>query len=614
MVACCSNVEGSPMKKALAFALLITMTATVSLAHNEPATVPGLAELQQMTERFAPTPYRADLVSLSAGDRQALAKLIEAAEVIDNVFLRQYWSGNLETWSKLQNDTTPIGRARAKYFWINKGPWSQLDAQRAFLPGVPARKLPGSHFYPDDMTRQEFERWAATLSPERKQEATGFFWVIRRDGRGKLTTVPYSQEYREDLAKAAALLKDAASLTDNASLKRFLDLRADAFLSNNYYESDVAWMDLDSPLDVTIGPYETYADDLFNYKAAFEAYVNVRDEKETAKLSEFSRHLQEIESNLPEDPKYRNPKLGAQSPIRVVNEVVGGGEGNQAVQTAAYNLPNDERVVREKGSKRVMLKNVQAAKFRQVLVPIAERTLSKKEQPDVSFEMFFTHILAHELMHGLGPHQITLAGRQTNPRQELKELYGPLEEAKADVTGLFALQYMMDHAKEMKLGDLLPADEAAERQLYITYLASSFRTLRFGTTEAHGKGMAMQFNYFLDKGAFVAQPDGSFALNIPKMKTAVRDLTHELLTLEATGDYAGAKQMLTRLVVVRPEVKRALANLEGIPTDIEPQFLTASEVMGSEVVLNDVPRKPATRVVAKKKKTTRKKPVVASAE
>ena len=208
-------------------------------------------------------------------------------------------------------------------------------------------------------------------------------------------------------------------------------------------------MDLDAPLDITIGPYETYNDELFGYKAAFEAYVNLRDDEETAKLSAFTAHLQEIENNLPIDPQYRNPKLGAAAPIRVVDEILSAGDGAHGVQTAAYNLPNDDRVVQQKGSKRVMLKNVQEAKFRSVLLPIARRTLSKSAMVDVSFEPFFTHILAHELMHGLGPHQIKVQGRDTTPREELKELYSAIEEAKADVTGLFALQYMMDHAKEL---------------------------------------------------------------------------------------------------------------------------------------------------------------------
>jgi hypothetical protein len=309
--------------------------------------------------------------------------------------------------------------------------------------------------------------------------------------------------------------------------------------------------------------------------------VNLRDEEESAKLAVFAHHLQEIEDNLPEAPEYRNPKLGAAAPIHVVNEILCSGDGAHGIQTAAYNLPNDERVVAEKGSKRVMLKNVQEAKFRAVLVPIATRVLARNEQPDVSFEMFFTHILAHELMHGLGPHQITLNGRATNPRLELKDTYSAIEEAKADITGLFALQYMMDHAAAMKLGHVLPADDAAQRQLYITYLASSFRTLRFGLNDAHGKGMAMQFNYLADKGAFVEQSDGTFAVNFTKVKGGVRDLTHDLLTIEATGDYAGARRMLDTLGVVRPNVQRTLQRLQKLPTDIEPVFTVADQLTES---------------------------------
>ena len=256
-------------------------------------------------------------------------------------------------------------------------------------------------------------------------------------------------------------------------------------------------MDLDAPLDITIGPYETYNDELFGYKAGFEAYITIRDDAETAKLKTFAGHLQEVENNLPIDARYRNPKLGASAPIRVVNEVLAAGDGAHGVRTAAFNLPNDERVIQQKGSKRVMLKNIQEAKFASALVPIAARVLTPGAKEDLSFDYFFTHILAHELSHGIGPHQIQVAGRATTPRQELKELYSAIEEAKADVTGLFMLQYLFDH----KLMDG-PGDE---RQLYTTYLASAFRSLRFGVTEAHGKGMAMQFNYFLDKGAFHGQ-------------------------------------------------------------------------------------------------------------
>jgi hypothetical protein len=401
-----------------------------------------------------------------------------------------------------------------------------------------------------------------------------------------LTIVPYSTEYRSDLQKAAGLLKEAAALTDNDSLKQFLIMRADAFLSNDYYQSDLAWMDLDAPLDITIGPYETYNDELFGYKAAYEAYVNIRDEKESAKLAAFSEHLQEIENNLPIDSRYRNPKLGAASPIRVVNQVFSAGDGNHGVQTAAYNLPNDERVIQQKGSKRVMLKNIQEAKFRTILAPIAAEVLAPADRQYLDFDSFFTHILAHELTHGLGPHQINVNGRSTNPRQELKELYSAVEEAKADVTGLFALQFLMDHDSPT-----VPHGEDAERKLYTTFLASSFRTLRFGLKEAHARGMAVQFNYLLDKGGFKASPDGTFSVDFSKIKQAVRDLDHDLLTMEAVGDYSGAKQMLDSLGVIRPEVKRALDRLTHIPTDIEPIFVTAGQV--APAGKNELGAKPA---------------------
>ena len=393
----------------------------------------------------------------------------------------------------------------------------------------------------------------------------------------ELTAIPYSEEYKDGLSRAASLLKEAASLTDNGTLKNFLNLRADAFLSNDYYASDLAWMDLDAPIDITIGPYETYNDELFGYKAAFETFLNLRDDEESTKFSALSSHLQEIEDNLPMDPQYRNPRLGAAAPIRVVNEILCAGDGNKGVATAAYNLPNDERVVHQKGSKRVMLKNVQEAKFRSVLLPIARKTLPADAR-DVNFESFFTHIVAHELMHGLGPHQIKVDGRDTTPRAELKELYSAIEEAKADITGLFALQYMMDHAQEMKLDSVLPSDQAAQRQLYTTYLASMFRTLRFGLNDAHGKGMAIQFNYLMDRGAFTQRADHTFALDLEKFKRGVADLDHELLTLEAQGDYAGAKKLQDELGVVRPALQSSLDTLRQIPTDIEPIFVTANEL------------------------------------
>jgi hypothetical protein len=550
-------------------------------AQSNKDSFPDAAELNRMAARFAPTDLQVNLAALSAGDRAALAKLVMAGRILDDIFLQQYWSGNEALYEKLRKDTTALGKARLNYFWINKSPWSNLDGFKAFLPDVPARKPEGANFYPADMTKEEFERWAATLPEKEQNEAKGFFTVIRRTDDGKLKIVPYSEEYRDDLHKASQLLHEAAALTENASLKRFLTTRADAFLSNDYYESDMAWMDLDAPLDITIGPYETYNDELFGYKAAFEAYINVRDDAESTKLAAFASHLQQLEDSLPLDPRYRNPKLGAAAPIRVVDEILAAGDGAHGVATAAYNLPNDDRVVQQKGSKRVMLKNVQEAKFQHVLVPIASRVLAKSAQPDVKFEPFFTHILTHELMHGLGPHQIQVAGRTTTPREEMKELYSAIEEAKADVTGLWALQYMMDHAKEMGLEKVLSMGPAAERQLYTTYLASSFRTLRFGLHEAHGRGMAIQVNYLMAKGAFVAEKDGTFSVNLEKAKKAVQDLDHDLLTMEAEGNYAAAKKMLDDAATLRPEFQAALAKLKDIPTDIAPHFVTAERLAPS---------------------------------
>ncbi|MGA7462075.1 MAG: hypothetical protein WBW69_17730 [Candidatus Korobacteraceae bacterium] len=338
------------MKFLILISLVFLLGSTILSAQELATKVPDLAQLQKMTARFAPTELKVDIGNLSEGDRKALAKLIEAARLIDPIFMQQYWSGDLALYAKLQKDTSPLGKARLHYFWINKGPWSELDASTAFIPGVPEHKLPGANFYPESMTKEQFESWVKTLPEAEQKQATGFFTVIRSDGKNGFKIVPYSEAYKDDLTKAAKLLNDAASLTDNATLKRFLTTRAAAFLSNDYYESDVAWMDLDAPLDITIGPYETYNDEVFGYKASYEAYVNVRDEQESAKLGAFARDLQEIENNLPIDPKYRNPKIGGQAPIRVVNEVMSAGDGNHAVQTAAYNLPNDERVIAEKGS------------------------------------------------------------------------------------------------------------------------------------------------------------------------------------------------------------------------------------------------------------------------
>jgi len=549
------------MKLTLSIGLVMALMSTTLIGQKNSA---GDADLARKIARFAPTTLTADTSKLAPKDRQALEKIIAAAKLLDPLFLRQVWSGNDALDKKLMADKTAAGRQKLHYFYINDGPWSRLDNNEPFIDGVPHDKPANANYYPDDMSKDEFNSWVQGLSDADKQKATGFFYVIRRDADKKLTFVPYSETYKEYLQPAAALLREAASLTTNATLKNFLNKRADAFASNDYYESDVAWMDLDSPIDLTIGPYETYEDELFSYKAAFEAYVTLRDDAETAKLTKFSGHLQELENNLPIDARYRNPKLGAASPIRVVNEVFGSGEGNSGVQTAAFNLPNDERVVKEKGSKRVMLKNVQDAKFNKTLIPISKVVLDPAEQSALSFDSFFTHILCHELMHGLGPHNISVGGQETTVRKQLKELYSAIEEAKADMTGLWALQFMIDKGI---------IDKDMERTLYVTYLASMFRSVRFGITEAHGRGVAMQFNYLFDLEAIkFDEAKGTFSVDHAKMKSGVTRLTHDLLTLEAEGSYEKAKNILDTFANIRPPMKQALDRLKDVPVDIEPVF------------------------------------------
>ncbi|TAK17578.1 MAG: hypothetical protein EPO35_02740 [Acidobacteria bacterium] len=533
-------------------------------------TDPEAAALLKKIQQFAPTEITADISGLPANERQALARMIEAAQLFDGLFLQQAWADNPAMLARLSADDSPVGRARLHYFLINKGPWDRVDHHKPFVPGAPAKPEMGN-YYPADSTKAEIEQWIASLPAAKKADATGFFSVVRRGADGKLMTVPYSVEYQNTLTAASKLLNEAAALTANASLKKFLSLRATALVTNDYFASDMAWMELDAAIEPTIGPYETYEDEWFGYKAGFEAFIALRDENETRKLQAFGAELQGLEDALPIDPAFRSPKLGGLAPIRVVNSVFASGDGNRGVQTAAYNLPNDDRVIKEKGSKRVMLRNVQAAKFDKCLVPISKIALAAGDQGKISFDAFFTHIVMHEVMHGLGPHQVlapaagSAAAKGAAVRTALTDTYAALEEAKADISGLWALQQLADKGVVSK-------DIAGT--MYTTFLASTFRSIRFGLSEAHGKGVALQLNYLLDKGGFTVNADGTFAVNDAKIKDAVAGLTREIMHLQATGDYAGAKALLASMVTVRPEVQKVLDKLTGVPIDIEPKFTT----------------------------------------
>jgi hypothetical protein len=546
---------------------LLAAGASLLLASGA-APVPGLSELQRLEAQYAPVDLRVDVSRLPANERKALARLVQASRLMDAVFLRQRWAGNAALLFRLAGVDTPLGRSQLRYFLINLGPWDALDHNRPFLPGVPDKPA-GGNFYPPGATKEKVLAWEASLSPEQRAQASGFFTTVRQAPDGSFTVVPYSEAYQSELALSAALLREASGFTAQPTLKAYLEKRADAFLSNDYYASDVAWMELDASIEPTIGPYEVYEDDFFNAKAAFEAFITLRDEGASAKLSRFSAELQGLENTLPIDDRYKNPKLGALAPIRVVNSLFCAGDGNHGVQTAAFNLPNDERVLKEKGSKRVMLKNVQEAKYQRTLLPIAKVALTATEQSKVSFDAFFTQILMHELMHGLGPHNIQVGGRSTTVRAELQESGSALEEAKADISGMWALQQLVNRGV---------VEKAMEQSMYATYLASNFRSLRFGLSDAHGKGVALQVNWLLDAGAYRTEPDGRFSVVPGKVQEGVRSLTQEILAIQASGDGARARALLGRLGVIRPEVQRVLDRLSHVPVDIAPRFPTAEEL------------------------------------
>jgi Peptidase family M49 len=541
--------------------------AAATLATGPASMFPNASALEKQNARFAPTELKVDLSALPPSEKAALAKIVDAARLMDAIFLRQTWAGATSLLLDLERDWSPLGRARLHAFLLNRGPWSRLDHDAAFLPGVPAQKPDSGNFYPAGATKTEIEAWQKTLPPAVRERATGFFTTIRREDNGRFTPVPYSIEYQGELGEAARLLREAAALTTQPTLRTFLEKRAAAFLSNDYYDSDVAWMQLDSSIEPTIGPYEVYEDNWFNSKAAFESFIAIRDEAESQRLKKLGAELQELEDHLPIDPALRNPKLGALAPIAVVNQIYCSGDANHGVQTAAFNLPNDERILRERGAKRVMLKNVQEAKFQKTLVPIARIALDSGDQKKLSFDAFFSQILMHELVHGLGPHRTKDNAKTV--REAMQEAGSAIEEAKADIGGLWALQRLVDRGV---------LDKQLEQTMYVTFVASAFRSLRFGLNEAHGKGMALQLNTLLDSGGVKVSTRGTFSVDGTKIRGAVESLTRQLMELQSSGDTAKARALLAEKGVLRPEVQKVIDQLGKIPVDIEPVFTTAESL------------------------------------
>src|SRR5687767_13193293 len=519
-----------------------------------------VSELDRRVSQFAPAVLDFDDSTLQPWEKQVLRKLVEASFVLHEIYAVQVHE-QVPQWRARLEAEQGDGKARAiEYFELMVGPWDRLEHDQPFLEVGP--KPAGAAFYPLDMTKEEFESHLVK-NPQDKTAFTGYFTVIRRDAQRRLVAIPYSEFYRTNLARGARLLREAGDLAQNESLKDFLHKRAAAFGSNDYYASDVAWMDIKgSRIEPTIGPYEVYEDALFGYKAAFESFVTVADPAASAELDNLKTRMRDLERTLPLADRYKSLDRAFESPISVVDVAYSAGDARRGVQTIAFNLPNDERVIEAKGSKKVMLRNVMRAKFDRILTPIAGQMLSESDARSVAFQPWFINVLMHELAHGLGPKSITLPnGQKSTVNRELKELYSAIEEAKADVTGLHNLTMLQQQG-------VYNADFV--RRAYLGHMADLFRGVRFGTSEAHGKGSLLQFNYFRERNAL--RVDGSrFAVDYAAIVEANRALATELLTLQAEGSYEGARALLARYGNERPELKAALQKLSSVPVDIRPE-------------------------------------------
>ncbi len=547
--------------------LMLTMIiAGCGAAPDAPEEETGLAvrdDIVELRAQFVPQTLTAEIGHLSEGDQEALRHLVAAAEAMDEIFFVQAWAENPEFASEVGALDGPNASAARDYYRIMVGPWDRLDHHKPFLGDRP--HPPGAGYYPEDLTEAEFTAWIEA-HPEDREAFTSLHTLIRRDGDA-LVAVPYREVFAASLERAATAMRAAAAATDNESLRTFLELRADAFATGDYYESDMAWMDLDSAIEVVIGPYETYEDSLFGYKAAFECFLCVAQPEDSARLEIFKSELPFLEKNLPIPDEHKNLDRGAESPIRVVDELLATGDTRSGVQTIAFNLPNDERVREAKGSKKVLLKNVMQAKYEGILVPIAQAVMPADEVERVSFEAFFQFTLHHELSHGIGPGQITVDGRSTEVRLELKELYSAFEEAKADVLGVYDIYGLVEKGvMEPEILESLPW----------TYTAGIFRTTRFGVAEAHGLGMVFQTNYLLEKGAVEVTPEGKFRPVPELFEETFRGLAHELLMIQAAGDYDGALAFVDKYGAVHPAMVTAIEALAAIPVDIDPNYPFAS--------------------------------------
>ena len=518
--------------------------------------------LESMRSQFAVVEMNVDASFLTEEEVAVVNKLNEVGDYMSEIYLRQRSEMNPVRREKIAAGEMENKDLVLELFDLHFGPWDTLDHNKPFYGDV---EMPeGAAFYPSDMTKQEFEDWIAS-HPEDEDAFRSGYTVIRRDGDG-LVAVPYSEHYREWLAPAAALMREAAEITTHESLKRFLSHRADAFLTDDYYESELAWMDLEGPIEAAIGPYEVYTDNLFGYKTAFEAFITIKNPEESAALAKYKDFLRDMEANLPVDESYKNFRRGFESPIAAADQVHGGGDNVPGVQTIAFNLPNDERVREAKGAKKVILNNVLGAKFDRILAPMAEDVLVADQAALLMKKYMTGETLFHELAHSLGPGTITKNGEETTVGAELKELYTGTEEGKADVLGAYNILFMMERGE-------MPV---AEKENFLaTYFVGLFRAMRFGINEAHGKGAAFQYSYFKEAGAFAwDETEEKFRLDFDALEQAISDLTRDIIIVQGDGNYDAAKAFLDKYASLDENADAVIASLTHLPVDIQPQYKT----------------------------------------
>jgi hypothetical protein len=518
--------------------------------------------MSERVAQFAPVTLEFDASLLDERQKRVMRRLVEASDHLDAIYRLQVWRGNADPEAVLPDADSPGAAEIRDYYELMYGPWDRISEEEPFVPGV-GPKPAGAGSYPEDMTKEEFEEWIG-LNRGDAAAFTSYYTVIERDNGG-LRAVPYSQAFVDQLEAAAAALRDAAEHADNPSLERFLRLRAESFLTDDYFDSEIAWMRLeDNLIDPTIGPYEVYEDGLFGYKASFESFIGFKDPEASALLAGLAARLPALERALPIPDEHKYLDRDFTSPISVIDLVYGAGETRPGVQTIAFNLPNDPRVRETEGSKKVMLRNVIRAKFETNLKPIAEQVLIPEQASRIGFDSYFTRILVHELAHGLGPDYVT-GDPDLTVNKALQEHYSALEEAKADAVGTHSLGVLVES------GDY---SRDFYEEVLIDHVADMFRCVRFGATEAHGLGCMTQFNYLRGAGAITYdEASGRFAADLETMPAVMSELAGQYLLLQATGDRDGAGAFLERYGKMSPEMEAAIERLNGVvPVDIRPSY------------------------------------------